>query len=204
MRLYDEKGNFLKDVISARQQGEFKNIPKDQIDYIDVSPKQLVTLSTSLIPFLEHDDANRALMGSNMQRQAVPLLRPEAPLVGTGIEHMMAKGSGDVIICKRTGVVEFVDAERIIVRVDESGNGDGYEVGTDLYLLTKFLRTNQNTCLTHRPIVRKGDQGRSGTDPGGQFLHGQRGAVSWAEMFSALLCPGGDIILRMPSSSVRS
>jgi DNA-directed RNA polymerase subunit beta len=156
--LVDDKGNFLKDLISARQQGEFKDIPREQIDYIDVSPKQLVSLSTSLIPFLEHDDANRALMGSNMQRQAVPLLKPEAPLVGTGIEHMVAKGSGDVIICKRNGVVEFVDAERIIVRVDESRNGDGYDVGTDLYLLTKFLRTNQNTCLNHRPIVRKGDR----------------------------------------------
>jgi DNA-directed RNA polymerase subunit beta len=128
------------------------------IDYIDVSPKQLVSLSAALIPFLEHDDANRALMGSNMQRQAVPLLRPEAPLVGTGIEHLVAKGSGDVIVCRRSGVVEFVDAERILVRVDEKEGAREYEVGTDLYLLTKFLRTNQNTCLNHRPIVRKGDQ----------------------------------------------
>jgi DNA-directed RNA polymerase subunit beta len=154
----DDKGNFTKDLISARQLGDFKMLPKDQIDYIDVSPKQLVSLSTSLIPFLEHDDANRALMGSNMQRQAVPLLKPEAPLVGTGIEHMVAKGSGDVVICKRAGVVEFVDAERILVRVDEKDDSKGYDVGTDLYVLTKFLRTNQNTCLTHRPIVRKGDK----------------------------------------------
>ena len=94
-------------------------LPRDQIDYIDVSPKQLVSLSAALVPFLEHDDANRALMGSNMQRQAVPLLRPKPP-VGTGIEHLVAKGSGDVIVCKRAGMVEFVDAERILVRVDEA------------------------------------------------------------------------------------
>ncbi len=153
----DEKGTFINDLISARQGGNFKSIPRDQIDYIDVSPKQLVSLSASLIPFLEHDDANRALMGSNMQRQAVPLLRPEAPLVGTGMEHMVAKGSKDVFTCKRSGVVEFVDAERIIIRVDEKGEAKEHDVGTDLYLLTKFLRTNQNTCINHRPIVRKGD-----------------------------------------------
>ncbi|MGD2295305.1 MAG: DNA-directed RNA polymerase subunit beta [Candidatus Aminicenantes bacterium] len=158
----DEKGYFQKDLISARQMGDFKLIPKEQIDYIDVSPKQLVSLSTSLIPFLEHDDANRALMGSNMQRQAVPLLKPEAPLVGTGIEHFVAKGSGDVVICDRAGVVEFVDAERILVRVDEQTNAKEYDMGTDLYLLTKFLRTNQNTCLSHRPIVRKGDRVEKG------------------------------------------
>ena len=158
----DDKGNFLNELISARQAGDFKVIPRDEIDYIDVSPKQLVSLSTSLIPFLEHDDANRALMGSNMQRQAVPLLKPEAPLVGTGIEHMVAKGSGDVLICKRSGIVEFVDAERILVRVDDKEDEKEYDVGTDLYLLTKFLRTNQNTCLNHRPIVRKGDHVQEG------------------------------------------
>jgi DNA-directed RNA polymerase subunit beta len=157
-----ENGSFINDLISARQYGEFKLIPKDQIHYIDVSPKQLVSLSTSLIPFLEHDDANRALMGSNMQRQAVPLLKPEAPLVGTGIEHMVAKGSGDVVICRRPGVVEFVDAERILIRVDARDDEKSYDVGTDLYLLTKFLRTNQNTCLNHRPIVRKGDRVEAG------------------------------------------
>lgn len=153
----DENGNFVENLISARQGGNFRILPKEQIDFIDVSPKQLVSLSTSLIPFLEHDDANRALMGSNMQRQAVPLLRPEAPRVGTGIEHIVAKGSEDVITCRRSGVVEFVDAERILVRVDESEGNKEYDLGADLYLLTKFLRTNQNTCLNHRPIVRKGD-----------------------------------------------
>ena len=153
----DEKGVFLNELVSARQVGNFKFIPREQIDYIDVSPKQLVSLSAALVPFLEHDDANRALMGSNMQRQAVPLLRPEAPRIGTGIEHLVAKGSGDVIVCKRSGVVEFVDAERILVRVDEPDRTKDYEVSTDLYLLTKFLRTNQNTCLTQRPVVRKSD-----------------------------------------------
>jgi len=155
--LVDEKGFFQNEIVSARQGGNFKVIPRERIDYIDVSPKQLVSLSASLVPFLEHDDANRALMGSNMQRQAVPLHKTEAPLVGTGIEHFTAIGSRDVIICKRSGIVEFVDAERIIIRVDEKESAKVYEVGTDLYLLTKFLRTNQNTCLNHRPIVKKGD-----------------------------------------------
>jgi DNA-directed RNA polymerase subunit beta len=154
----DEKGYFVNELVSARQAGNFKVVPREQVEYIDVSPKQLVSLSAALIPFLEHDDANRALMGSNMQRQAVPLLRPEAPLVGTAIEHLVAKGSGDVIICQRPGVVEFVDAERILIRVDEPEKAKEHDVGTDLYLLTKFLRTNQNTCINHRPIVRKGDR----------------------------------------------
>jgi DNA-directed RNA polymerase subunit beta len=158
----DDKGNFINELISARQGGNFKVLPRDQIDYIDVSPKQLVSLSTALIPFLEHDDANRALMGSNMQRQAVPLLRPEAPLVGTGMEHLVAEGSRDVIVCRRSGVVEFVDAERILIRVDEKETAKEYEVGTDLYLLTKFLRTNQNTCINHRPAIRKGDRVNKG------------------------------------------
>ena len=158
----DEQGNFIDEMVSARQAGNFKTLPREQIDYLDVSPKQLVSLSTSLIPFLEHDDANRALMGSNMQRQAVPLLKPEAPLVGTGLEHLVAKGSGDVIIGKRPGVVEFVDADRILIRVDEQDGAKKHAVGTDLYILTKFLRTNQNTCLNHRPIVRKGDRVEEG------------------------------------------
>jgi DNA-directed RNA polymerase subunit beta len=153
----DEKGHFKNDLVSARERGNFKFIPREQIHYIDVSPKQLVSLSAALIPFLEHDDANRALMGSNMQRQAVPLIRPEAPLIGTGIEGLVAVGSGDVIVCRRDGVVEFVDAERIIVRVDEKKASRSYDVGTDLYTLIKFLRTNQNTSTNHRPIVRKGD-----------------------------------------------
>jgi DNA-directed RNA polymerase subunit beta len=153
----DDRGRLKNELVSARERGNFKNIPREQIHYIDVSPKQLVSLSAALIPFLEHDDANRALMGSNMQRQAVPLIRPEAPLIGTGIEDLVAVGSGDVIVCRRTGVVEFVDAERIIIRVDEKESGRNWDVGTDLYTLIKFLRTNQNTSTNHRPIVRKGD-----------------------------------------------
>jgi len=158
----DERGYILDEFVHARQGGNFKVLPKDQIEYIDVSPKQLVSLSASLIPFLEHDDANRALMGSNMQRQAVPLLRPEAPLIGTGMEGIVARGSGDVVICRRSGVVEFVDAERILVRVDEKENAGDYEVGTDLYVLTKFRRTNQNTCINQRPIVKKGQRVEKG------------------------------------------
>jgi DNA-directed RNA polymerase subunit beta len=153
----DERGRFTDELVSAREKGNFKNIHREQIHYIDVSPKQLVSLSAALIPFLEHDDANRALMGSNMQRQAVPLIRPEAPLIGTGIEDLVASGSKDVVACRRSGVVEFVDAERIIVRVDEKDAARGYDAGTDLYTLTKFLRTNQNTSTNHRPSVRKGD-----------------------------------------------
>jgi DNA-directed RNA polymerase subunit beta len=155
---FDESGRFINEYVSARQAGNFKVLPRDQVDYIDVSPKQLVSLSAALIPFLEHDDANRALMGSNMQRQAVPLLRPEAPRVGTRIEYLVAKGSGDVVICQRPGVVEFVDAERILIRVDEKEKAKEHDVGTDLYLLIKFLRTNQNTCINHQPIVRNGDR----------------------------------------------
>jgi len=159
--LVDSRGRLIDEMVSAREKGNFKNIPRDQIHYIDVSPKQLISLSAALIPFLGHDDANRALMGSNMQRQAVPLIRPEAPLIGTGIEGLVAVGSGDVVVCRRTGIVEFVDAERIIIRVDEKGNA-GHDVGTDLYMLTKFLRTNQNTSANHRPIVRKGDRVEKG------------------------------------------
>ncbi|MDI6850227.1 MAG: DNA-directed RNA polymerase subunit beta, partial [Candidatus Saccharicenans sp.] len=153
----DSRGYIKQEMVSARDRGNFRILPREEIDFMDVSPKQLVSLSAALIPFLEHDDANRALMGSNMQRQAVPLLKPEAPLIGTGLEHIVAKGSGDVVVCERSGVVEFVDAERIIVRVDEKENSL-YDLGTDLYLLTKFLRTNQNTCINQRPIVRKGDR----------------------------------------------
>ncbi len=137
--------------------GQLQLLPREQIDYIDVSPSSWFRFPPPSFPSWEHDDANRALMGSNMQRQAVPLLRPVAPLVGTGVEHLVAKGSGDVIVCKRSGTIAFVDAERILVHVDEANKTKDYEVATDLYVLTKFLRTNQNTCFTQRPIVRKGD-----------------------------------------------
>ncbi len=137
-------------------------------------PKQLVSVAASLIPFLEHDDANRALMGSNMQRQAVPLLRAEAPYIGTGMEYITAKDSGAVVICKRTGIVDSVDATRIIVRVEgESENGKrARDAGVDIYSLTKFKRSNQNTCINQTPLVNRGDRVVKRTGAGGRPLHG--------------------------------
>ena len=132
---------------------------RNEVDYVDVSPKQLVSVAASLIPFLENDDANRALMGSNMQRQAVPLLRTAAPLVGTGMEEITARDSGAVVICRRSGIVDSIDSERIIVRVESAEDGHfSREVGADIYQLTKFKRSNQNTCINQKPIVRKGER----------------------------------------------
>jgi DNA-directed RNA polymerase subunit beta len=156
----DARNRFMSDRVSARVAGNFVMVSPDQIEYMDVSPKQLVGISTSLIPFLEHDDANRALMGANMQRQAVPLLRPTAPLVGTGMEFVAAKDSGAVVVAKRGGVVEAVSADRIIVRADpKEARSDGQDNGTgvDIYTLLKFKRSNQNTCITQKPIVAKGE-----------------------------------------------
>jgi len=155
-----EHGQIVRDRVNARKAGNFVLVPREQVQYIDVSPKQLVSVAASLIPFLEHDDANRALMGSNMQRQAVPLLRAEAPYIGTGMEYITAKDSGAVVIGKRAGVVDSVDSTRIIVRVEgESENGKkAREAGVDIYTLTKFKRSNQNTCINQVPVVRKGDR----------------------------------------------
>ncbi|NWF52156.1 MAG: DNA-directed RNA polymerase subunit beta [Nitrospirae bacterium] len=147
----DKEGNLVGEAISARVGGDFKMVSPHEVEYMDVSPKQIVGVSASLIPFLENDDANRALMGSNMQRQAVPLLQPEAPIVGTGMEYVAARDSGALIIAKRSGVVESVDASRVVVRV--SGNGGG----VDIYNLIKFQRSNQATCINQGPIVNKGD-----------------------------------------------
>jgi DNA-directed RNA polymerase subunit beta len=160
----DENGRIVDDLVNARQAGNFVLKHRDEIEYMDVSPKQLVSVAASLIPFLENDDANRALMGSNMQRQAVPLLRAEAPYVGTGMERVTARDSGAVVICKRSGVVDSVDSERIIVRV-EGGAHEGQmsrEVGADIYQLTKFKRSNQNTCISQKPIVYQGQKVRKG------------------------------------------
>ena len=160
----DETGRIIDDLVNARQAGNFVLKTRDEIEYMDVSPKQLVSVAASLIPFLENDDANRALMGSNMQRQAVPLLRAEAPYVGTGMEGVTARDSGAVVICKRSGVVDSVDSERIIVRV-EGGAHEGQmsrEVGADIYQLTKFKRSNQNTCISQKPIVYEGQRVRKG------------------------------------------
>ena len=154
----DAKGHLQSEKVIARSAGEFVLIDRDKIEYIDVSPKQVV--SVALVPFLEHDDANRALMGSNMQRQAVPLLRSEAPLVGTGLEPVVARDSGSVIVCRRSGVVDTVDARRIIVRVEaeDPESGRPRDFGADIYQLTKFRRSNQNTCVNQKPIVRPGQR----------------------------------------------
>ncbi len=156
----DEKGRIVPDLSNARQAGNFVLKPKEEIEYIDVSPKQLVSVAASLIPFLENDDANRALMGSNMQRQAVPLLRADAPYVGTGMERVTARDSGAVVLCKRPGIVDSVDSERIIVRVEGAAHEGqlSREVGADIYQLTKFKRSNQNTCINQKPIVRVGQR----------------------------------------------
>jgi len=152
----DSEGRFVNDLASTRQSGEYMLSAPENIDYIDVSPKQLVSVAASLIPFLENDDANRALMGSNMMRQAVPLVKAEAPFVGTGIESVVARDSGAAIVAKRGGVIDQVDAMRIVVRAtDNLAPGDP---GVDIYRLRKFQRSNQNTCINQRPLVKVGDK----------------------------------------------
>ncbi len=150
----DDKGHLVNDKVIARSGGEFLVLDRDQVDFIDVSPRQVVSVAASLIPFLEHDDANRALMGSNMQRQAVPLVRPEAPVVGTGMESVVAEDSGAVVVCRRAGVVDKVDCQRIIVRVEDDDESEG-EFGADIYQLTKFRRSNQNTSINQKPLVEE-------------------------------------------------
>lgn len=152
----DEKGCLADDLVSSRFQNEFTLSSPDKVQYMDVSPKQIVSVAASLIPFLEHDDANRALMGSNMQRQAVPVLRAEKPLVGTGIERVVAVDSGVTVVAKRGGVIESVDAARIVVRVNDDETEAG-EPGVDIYNLTKYTRSNQNTCINQRPLVNVED-----------------------------------------------
>jgi len=155
----DEQGHLQGERVNARQAGEFILTTADKVDYIDVSPKQLVSVAASLIPFLENDDANRALMGANMQRQAVPLLQARAPYVGTGMEYITARDSGAVVVARRTGVVDYLDSKRIVVRVEGSETeGLSREMGADIYSLTKFKRSNQNTCINQRPIVRVGQR----------------------------------------------
>ena len=159
----DGEGRFTNDLVSTRKGGDFMLNPPTNVDLIDVSPKQLVSVAASLIPFLENDDANRALMGSNMQRQAVPLLRAEAPFVGTGIEEIVARDSGAAHVARRAGIVDQVDAMRIVIRATEDvGPGDP---GVDIYRLRKFQRSNQNTCINQRPLVKVGD-----TVQRGQFI----------------------------------
>ena len=155
----DEKGRFLTDRVLARAYGDIRLVEPNEVHYMDISPKQVVSPSASLIPFLEHDDANRALMGSNMQRQAVPLVRTEYPLVGTGMEVSIAKDSGSVIVAKRGGEVVKVDGNTIVIKVneDEINPHDPLDIGMDIYKLNKFKGSNQATCMNQRPLVRKGD-----------------------------------------------
>ncbi len=154
----DSRGNIQGDLISCRFNNEFTISSPEKVDLMDVSPRQVVSVAAALIPFLEHDDANRALMGSNMQRQAVPLLIPDKPLVGTGMEKTVAVDSGASVKVRRDGTVDYVDASRIIVNVEDKHVGDDTDTGVDIYPLTKYTRTNQNTCINQRPLVKPGDQ----------------------------------------------
>jgi DNA-directed RNA polymerase subunit beta len=159
----DKKNKFVRDLVSCRREGEFVMTPPNEVEFMDVSPNQLVSVAASLIPFLENDDANRALMGSNMQRQAVPLLRCKSPLVGTGIERVVAKDSGVTVIARRDGIVEDVDASRIVVRASQDdGEEQSLASAVDIYKVTKFQRSNQNTCFNQKPIVRPGQKVKKG------------------------------------------
>ena len=155
--MLDEDRRFTDQLVSCRHQKEFTLERPEKIDYIDVSPRQIVSVAASLIPFLEHDDANRALMGSNMMRQAVPTLRAEKPLVGTGMERAVAVDSGAMVLAGRGGTVHDVDANRIVVRVEDEQAGEG-QSGVDIYNLTKYIRSNQSTCINQHPRVRPGDR----------------------------------------------
>jgi DNA-directed RNA polymerase subunit beta len=153
----DKNGKLADELVSARQAGETMMVSPERIDFIDVAPSQIVSAAASLVPFLEHDDANRALMGANMQRQAVPCLRPDKPLVGTGLERIVAVDSGTVVLATRGGIVDYVDANRIVIRVNDDETAAG-EVGVDIYNLIKYTRSNQNTNINQRPIVQVGDR----------------------------------------------
>jgi DNA-directed RNA polymerase subunit beta len=155
----DAEGRYVRDTVQSRKAGEFVVVPPTEVDMMDVSPNQLVSVAASLIPFLENDDANRALMGSNMQRQAVPLLRTQAPLIGTGLEAVVARDSGVTVVAKRDGSVESVDAARIVIKPDED---DATGSSVDIINLIKYQRSNQNTCINQKPIVKKGDQVKRG------------------------------------------
>ena len=153
----DKKNKFVESLVDARHQGEFSKTAAENVNFMDVSSKQVVSVAAALIPFLEHDDANRALMGSNMQKQAVPTVVSEKPLVGTGLERSVARDSGVCVIAKRGGVVDRVDAGRVVIRVEEK-EIEGEEAGVDIYNLTKFTKSNQNTCINQKPLVKAGDR----------------------------------------------
>ncbi|NOQ93026.1 MAG: DNA-directed RNA polymerase subunit beta, partial [Methylophaga sp.] len=152
----NDKNEIQENMVPCRHKNEFSLMPADQVQYMDVSPRQVVSVAASLIPFLEHDDANRALMGSNMQRQAVPTLRAEKPIVGTGMERAVARDSGVMVIAKRGGTVDSVDASRVVIRVNDAEAGDA-DSGVDIYTLIKYARSNQSTCINQRPLVKPGD-----------------------------------------------
>ena len=153
----DKKNKFVESLVDARHQGEFSKTAAENVNFMDVSSKQVVSVAAALIPFLEHDDANRALMGSNMQKQAVPTVVSQKPLVGTGLERSVARDSGVCVIAKRGGVVDRVDAGRVVIRVEEK-EIEGEEAGVDIYNLTKFTKSNQNTCINQKPLVKAGDK----------------------------------------------
>ena len=158
----DEHGAIKEEQVTARVAGETKTVERDKVTLMDVSPKQVVSVAASLIPFLENDDANRALMGANMQRQAVPLIRTDAPIVGTGMEYYAAKDSGACVVCRRSGIVETVDANRIVVRVEDDPETEAEESGVDIYTLIKYVRSNQNTCYNQVPLVKQGEYVQAG------------------------------------------
>ncbi len=160
-RPLDKEGRFVGELISARKGGDFLTVESQDINMMDVSPNQLVSVAATLIPFLEHDDANRALMGSNMQRQAVPLMKPESPLVGTGMEAVVARDSGAVVVAQRDGIVENVDADRIVIKCDKSPD-DALDTGVDIYNLVKYQRSNQDTCFNQKPIANVGERVKKG------------------------------------------
>jgi DNA-directed RNA polymerase subunit beta len=157
----DDDGNILDDLVDVRHLGEFTKASRDSVNFMDVSPQQVVSVAASMIPFLEHDDANRALMGSNMQRQAVPTLRADKPLVGTGMERIVARDSGVCVVAKRGGIIETVDAARIVIRANDAETASG-DAGVDIYNLTKYRRSNQNTCINQKPLVIEGDRVAAG------------------------------------------
>jgi len=153
----DSEARFVDQLVTAKKGGDYVTVDPSEITLMDVSPNQLISVAAGLIPFLEHDDANRALMGSNMQRQSVPLMQPEAPLVGTGMEMVVARDSGAVIVAKRSGIVEDVDASRIVIKADVEGE-DQFDTGVDIYNLIKYQRSNQDTCFNHKPIINRGER----------------------------------------------
>ncbi len=178
----DDKGNFTGATVTSRQTGDFPLLAPEEVEYMDVAPNQIVGLSASLIPFLEHDDANRALMGSNMQRQAVPLIRPQVPIVGTGLEGRAARDARIQIHAEGDGVIEYVDANEIHVRYNRNDNDRlvSFEDDLKVYTLTKYKKTNQSTSITLRPCVRKGQKVKNGRLPYRRLCNARMVSWHWA------------------------